>query len=142
MNRNAKLFSTWLAMKKIQSFKQETLGDGRESVIFRTNVTVRGQVIPLAAIVDDSAYTIIRANLAAQALDDRNAFAVSQLITKLNQVNRVFKFYLAPDTTVLMDTCVPCLTGHFQPELVYQMIRIAAKELENIYSDFMGRIWG
>lgn len=137
----AKSFAAYLEMKNIKSFTMEELNDAHKSVIFRTSVMLRGISVPLGVIVDDSIYTMVRANISTQAITDENAFAVSALMTRLNYQSKLFKYYLAPDTSIIMDACIPQAKAKFNPELVLQIVDVAARELNKNYGEFVKCIW-
>lgn len=141
MVSNAKTFAAYLEMKKIASFQIEELGDEHQSVIFRSSVVMKGQAVPIGVIIDDSVFTVVRANLVTQALTDENAFAVSSLMTRLNYQNKLFKYYLAPDTSIILDACVPQLKGKFSPELVYRIVEVMVEELKKNYKEFQKILW-
>lgn len=137
----AKTFAAYLEMKKIQGFQLEEVEDPHHSVIFHTTFVLKGQAIPIGIILDDTIYTIIRVNLATNILTDSNAFAVSNLITRLNYKNKLFKYYLTPDTSIILDACIPQRKGHFSPELVYEIAQVTVRELEKNYKEFVSLIW-
>lgn len=141
MKGTAKLFSAYLAMKHIDSFRVEELGDDANSVVFRTEIVIRGQQVPIAAICDDSIFTIVRTNIASKILSDENAFALSSLMMRLNYSSKLFKYYLAPDGSVLMDACIPQEEGHFSPKLVMTIVNVMVKELEKEYGNFVRILW-
>ena len=99
----AEKFKRYLQRTKNESFEREELGDEHRSVIFRSTVEVQGQYVPVGVIFDDTIYVVVRANIAPKALTDDNAYEVSNLITRLNSGNKLFKYYLAPDTSVILD---------------------------------------
>ncbi|MGN0940583.1 MAG: hypothetical protein ACI4OA_02640 [Selenomonadaceae bacterium] len=141
MVENAELYKKFLEKNKINNFEIQEVGDAHHSVIFRSMVSHRGQYTPIGIIFDDTIYIIIRVNFAPKALDDENAYAVSNFIMRLNHANKLLKYYLAPDTSVILDICIPTLPGHFSPELVQTLLGVAVREVEAHQSEFMKLIW-
>ena len=135
------MFAAYLEFKHIDSFVREDLQDERHSTIFRTNVVIKGQQVPVGVIVDDSPYVMVRANIAAQAVTDDNAFAVNNLLMRRNYQNRLFKYYLTPDASVILDVCIPYQKGHFSAELVYNIVQMTAQEIKEQYKEFINVIW-
>ena len=131
----------YLQRHKIDSFEREELGDEHESVIFRSTVEVQGQYVPLGVIFDDTIYVIVRANLAPKALNDDNAYEVTNFIMRLNNGNKLFKYYLAPDTSVILDACIPMTPKNYSADLVNTIVGVVAREVRKRHSDFMGMIW-
>lgn len=135
------MFAAYLEFKHIEGFVREELQDQRHSSIFRTNVVLKGQAVPVGVIIDNSPYVIVRANIATQAVTDENAFAVSNLLMRRNYQNRLFKYYLTPDSSVILDVCIPYQKGHFSAELVYNIVLLVVKEIKEQYKDFVNVIW-
>lgn len=141
MTGTAKLFAAYLSMKKNDLFRIEELGDDHHSVIFRMEASLRGQTIPIGVICDDTIYTVIRANLATHVLNDDNAFAIQSLMMRLNHGSKIFKYYLSPDGSVILDACVPQLEGHFSADLVMTILGVMTDELRREYPSFLKIIW-
>ena len=137
----AEKFKRYLQRHKIDSFEREELGDEHESVIFRSTVEVQGQYVPLGVIFDDTIYVIVRANLAPKALNDENAYEVTNFIMRLNNGNKLFKYYLAPDTSVILDACIPMTQKNYSADLVHTIVGVVAREIKKRHSEFMGLIW-
>ncbi len=137
----AEKYREYLHKNKLGNFQIEELRDDQDSVIFRSVVSVHGQYIPLAVIFDNTIYTMIRANLASKALNDENGYEVSNYIMRLNHANKLLKYYMAPDTSVLLDACIPSLPGEFSPELVQTLLSVFVKEIELHYTELMKLIW-
>ena len=137
----AKKYQQYLEIKEIKNFKQEELEDEHRSVIFRSSVAVQGQYIPLGVIFDDTIYVIVRANLAPKALNDENAYAVSSYLLRLNHGNKLFKYYLAPDTSIILDACIPMLPQNFSAELIQTIVGVVVKEVEKRHDELMQLIW-
>ena len=121
----AEKFKRYLQRHKIDSFEREELGDEHESVIFRSTVEVQGQYVPLGVIFDDTIYVI----------------EVTNFIMRLNNGNKLFKYYLAPDTSVILDACIPMTPKNYSADLVNTIVGVVAREVRKRHSDFMGMIW-
>ncbi|MBP3780476.1 MAG: hypothetical protein ILA30_02300 [Selenomonas sp.] len=141
MNNTAAMFLSYLEFKKIEGFQIEELKDARHSVIFRTNIVLKGQTVPLGIIIDNSQYVMVRANIATQAVSDENAFAINNLLMRRNYQNKLLKYYLTPDASVILDVCIPYQKGHFSAELVYTIMQMVVKEIQKQYKEFMNVIW-
>ena len=137
----AEKFKRYLQRTKNESFEREELGDEHRSVIFRSTVEVQGQYVPVGVIFDDTIYVVVRANIASKALTDDNAYEVSNLITRLNSGNKLFKYYLAPDTSVILDACIPMTKENYSAELINMIVGVVAREVQKRHGDFMRLIW-
>ena len=141
MSSMADMFAAYLEFKHIEGFTREVLQDERHSTIFRTSVVIKGQAIPLEVIIDNSPYVMVRANIAAQAVTDDNAFAINNLLMRRNYQNRLFKYYITPDASIILDVCVPYQKGHFSAELIYNIVQMVVQEIQEQYKNFINVIW-
>lgn len=142
MNSEAAKFATYLKNNNVDSFNVEELADEHNSVIFRSSFIVHGQYIPMGIIIDDTIFAIIRVNIAVRAVTDDNYFEIFNLIMRLNNKSKLFKYYLTPDLSIILDICVPYEEGHIPCELLHRLIFVAAQELETRYRDFMELLFG
>lgn len=141
MVEGAEKFQAYLEAQAVDGFQIEELHDEGETVLFRTAVTVQGQFVPLAVIFDQTIYVVIRANVAPKAMDDTNAYALEALIRRLNYQNKLFKYYVTPDASILLDACVPMLPENFSAELLYTMVNVVAHEIETRHAEWMNTVW-
>lgn len=137
----AEKFKRYLQRTKNESFEREELGDEHQSVIFRSTIEMQGQYVPVGVIFDDTIYVVVRANIAPKALNDENAYEVSNFITRLNSSNKLFKYYLAPDTSVILDACIPMTKENYSAELINMIVGVVAREVQKHHGDFMRLIW-
>lgn len=142
MNSEAAKFATYLKNNNVDSFNVEELADEHNSVIFRSSFIVHGQYIPMGIIIDDTIFAIIRVNIAVRAVTDDNYFEIFNLIMRLNNKSKLFKYYLTPDLSIILDICVPYEEGHIPCELLHRLVFVAAQELETRYRDFMELLFG
>lgn len=142
MNSEAAKFATYLKNNNVDSFNVEELADEHNSVIFRSSFIVHGQYIPMGIIIDDTIFAIIRVNIAVRAVTDDNYFEIFNLIMRLNNKSKLFKYYLTPDLSIILDICVPYEEGHVPCGLLHRLVFVAAQELETRYRDFMELLFG
>lgn len=67
-------------------------------------------------------------NFATRALDDTNAFAIQQFLAQRNYEDKLFNYYLAPDTTILLDACIPQPQNAFRPDFLWACAELVARE--------------
>lgn len=148
MNKNAERFAAWLMeTHRMKGFSMENAGDPQHTVIFRTQLPVgptpvetpsqndattddapQPRTIPLGILLDDTIFALIRVNFATRALDDMNAFDVQQFLAKRNYEDKLFKYCLAPDTTILLDACIPQPQNAFRPDFLWACAELVARE--------------
>ena len=69
MNNRAEAFKKFLEEKNINSFQvNEFKNNEFNTVVFRSNLDIKGQKLPVLVILDDSIYGMIRVFVAAKAL--------------------------------------------------------------------------
>lgn len=141
MNNSAKSFLSYLVSNKIDSFKVDDLKDEHNSVIFRSTLILKGQSIPIGVIIDDTIYAIVRVNIAVHVINDDNYDELVNLIMRLNNRSKLFKYYITPDLSVIMDVCLPFEKEHLSCELLYRMVAVTAQELDAHYKDFVKLLW-
>lgn len=141
MVEGAEKFKNFLKENKIDSYQSESLRDKHKSVIFRSSIEVEGQFVPVGVIFDDTIYVIVRVNLAHKALNDQNAYAIERFLMRLNNGSKLFKYYLTPDTSVILDACIPMLEENFSAELVHTIVGVVAKEVETHHKELMQLVW-
>lgn len=137
MNGEAAKFAAYLRRQNVDSFKAEELHDEHDSVIFRSSLILHGQSIPLGIIIDDTVFAIIRVNIAVHAVTDENYQELFHLIMRLNNKSKLFKYYLTPDLSVILDACVPFEKDNLSCELLYKLVAVTAKEIESHYREFI-----
>ena len=62
-NAKALKFQEFLADNNINVFSTESLDDEFQTVIFRSRIETKGQILPMAVLIDTSVFTIIRTQL-------------------------------------------------------------------------------
>ena len=88
-NEKALKFQSFLVDNNINVFSTESLEDEYETVLFRSRIEVRGQMLPMVIIIDKSVFTIIRTQIVT-GIEDAQA---DKLKTYLNDLNREFKIF-------------------------------------------------
>ena len=137
MVKQAKRYQEFLEKNNVQGFAVQELNDEAESVMFRSNILVRGQELPIAVIFDKSIFTIIRVNLAPKAVNDSNMFEATNLMMRLNGRNKAVKYYLAADASIVLDCVIPAFAGQFSPKLVQAMLQMVCGEVIEHYGEFI-----
>lgn len=137
----AQKYKEFLIKNNLDIFEIEEVADSHKSVIFRAAIGVKGQQVPVCVIFDNTIYAIVRVNIAAKAVNDTNADEINNYIRLLNYQTKLFKYYLTPDTTIIMDACIPIIPAAFSPDLIQLILNVVIQEIESIYPKFMKLIW-
>ncbi|WP_027397187.1 hypothetical protein [Anaerovibrio lipolyticus] len=142
MNKNAENFKKYLEEKDIKIFQVEEIeGDERETVVFRSNISVEGQQLPTAVIIDNSVFATIRVQISPKAVTEENQLDLLKLINGENLQYKPFKFYFDDNGTLLMDICLVVPDDDLKGETVYLMFEVIINYLNNSYRNLMKTIW-
>lgn len=139
-NEKALKFQEFLVDNNINVFSTESLDDEYQTVMFRSRVEVRGQILPMAIIIDKSVFTIIRTQIVTGIAADRQEHLKAYL-NDLNRKFKIFKYYLREDGVVYLDVCLPFVDETFDSRMIQLMLNILVKHLEEVYADVMSFVW-
>ncbi len=131
----AKTFEEYIKKENITGFQIREAGDDRNTVIFESEVEVEERRLPIAVIIDSTAYATIRIRLAQNAVDDTNAMLLMGWLMRQNQDSRLIKFYLTSDTAILADVVVPHSPEEFDPEVMVSVLRVFIRDITKLMPD-------
>ena len=131
----AKTFEEYIKKENITGFQIREAGDDRNTVIFESEIEVEERRLPIAVIIDSTAYATIRIRLAQNAVDDTNAMLLTGWLMRQNQDSRLVKFYLTSDTTILADVVVPHNPDAFDPEVMVSVLRVFIRDITKLMPD-------
>lgn len=142
MNEKAKIFADFLAEKEIKAFKQEYVGDELNAVVFRSSMEVKGNILPLIIVLDESIYGIVRMQLIPQAAGATNRQAVLEFVNEQNAKFKVFKYYVADNADLCLDACILLTNEQENGPMIYTVIDVILKHLQDTYAEMMQKVWG
>ena len=131
----AKTFEDYIKKENITGFQVREAGDERNTVIFESEIEVEERRLPIALIIDSTAYATIRIRLAQNAVDDTNAMLLTGWLMRQNQDSRLVKFYLPSDTAILADVVVPHNPEAFDPEVMVSVLRVFIRDITKLMPD-------
>ena len=142
MNKKAAVFEKFLQERNITCFKVEEMPkDELNAVVFRSQIEVEGQNLPTILIVDDSIYCMLRVLVASKALRENSENKLLHDINELNTKYKVFKYYVGEDGALYLDCCVLCEDSKISGELIYVVLDVVVKHLNEEYKNIMKTIW-
>ena len=142
MNKNAEAFQKYLEEKKIEVFTlEETEGDAQETAVFRSHIIVAGQQLPTIVVTDKSIFSIIRVQVAPQALTEENKTALLDFVNAENLKYKPFKLYFNANGALLLDLCLANPNGTLEGDAVYLMFDVIINYLNENYQKMMKTIW-
>ena len=131
----AKTFEEYIKKENITGFQIREAGDDRNTVIFESEIAAEDRRLPIALIIDSTAYATIRIRLAQNAVDDTNAMLLTGWLMRQNQDSRLVKFYLTSDTAILADVVVPHNPDAFDPEVMVSVLRVFIRDITKLMPD-------
>ena len=139
-NTKALAFQEFLVENNSNVFSTESLGDDYQTVLFRSCIETKGQILPFAVIIDTSIFTILRTQIVKGVTEDKRA-RIEHYLGGLNGRYKIFKYYLREDGSIYLDVCLPFTEESFDSRMVQLMISIIVQHLEATYDDLMAELW-
>jgi hypothetical protein len=140
-NEKALAFQEFLMESNINVFSTESVDDEYSTVIFRSRVETKGQILPMAILIDTSVFTVIRTQIIT-GISAAKQPRIKEYLNKLNTQYKIFKYYLKDDGTVYLDICLPFVDETFDSKMIQLMLSVLVQHLEAVYEDFMAQVWG
>ena len=131
----------FLADNKIECFDVQKLEDERHTTIFRSRMEVKGQLLPMAVLMDDSVYVILQVQIAPQVVDEAKLAELAVAINNMNNNVRPFKFTVSDRGDFMLNACITAENNSFNPVLLNAIMGEALKFLEAQYANIMEVIW-
>ena len=124
----------------INVFSTESIDDEYSTVIFRSRIETRGQILPMAILIDTSIFTVIRTQIITGLTEDKQP-RIKEYLNMLNTQYKIFKYYLKDDGTVYLDVCLPFVDETFDSKMIQLMLSVLVQHLEAVYENFMAQVW-
>ncbi len=137
MNNKAQKFKEYLTINNITGFNFEEFKDEFNTVIFRSRIMVKGQQLPMAIILDDSIYRMIRVQLISSV---ENTEKVVSYLNKLNAKYKSYKFYLTQQNDLILDSCIMGEDDD-ESEIIIAVLNNIIKQMQDEYSELMNIVW-
>ncbi len=102
-NQKAEKFTAYCKENDIDFFKRFDTRNDDDTVMFQSGVQIDTYTIPFFVIMDDSIFTVIRAQLAWGLINDENRDAVNAFINSVNRSSKLFKYITSDEGNVLLD---------------------------------------
>ena len=91
MENKIEKMTQFLADNKIECFDIQKMEDEHHTTIFRSRMEVKGQLLPMALLMDDSVYMLLQVQIAPQVIDEEKMKALAGAINNMNN-KKVFAF--------------------------------------------------
>ena len=131
----------FLNENKIECFEIQALEDERNTTIFRSRMEVKGQILPMAILMDDSVYVLIQVQIAPQVITKEKLAGLAEVINNMNNNVRIFKFTVSEKGDLMLNACMTAENNSFNPVLLNAIMSEALHFLEAQYTNIMEVIW-
>ena len=141
MNKNAEAFKAYLEEKDIKVFEVEELEeDSQQTAVFRSHITVEGQQLPTAVILDTSVFALVRVQISPKALTEANQLELLKMVNEESAAYKPFKLYLNGNGDLMLDVCL-VIDEELKGDMVYTMFSVIINYLDANYRKIMKCIW-
>ena len=141
LNKKAEAFEAYLEERFINVFEMQEIHDELNSCVFKSRITVEGQNLVTLIILDNSIYGMVRVMVAENALNQSNEERLRKLVEKYNSSYKMFKYYFAQDGSLILDVCLLEPAEATDGNMIYTVLDVVIKHLEDEYKNIMKAIW-
>ena len=133
MNIKAEQFNKFLNDNNLAKiFQTEEIQGEMHPVVYRSFMDVDGQNLPTMLVIDDSIYVMLQVRVANGVVKESN---------KLNEMYKIFKYYVTDSGDIIIESCIPSSDKEFLPEMIYTAINIILSHLKEEYPKIMKAVW-
>lgn len=142
VNLKADKFEKYLNDRDMKFFERSEAGDETETILFRSNLSIDNQKLPVVVITDNTIYTIIRVQVGTGLVSVDNKERMNEYLNEMNRSYKVFKYVYAEDGTIFLDCCLPSTNESFDPEIVRVVLDVVVDHLNTEFKTLMKKVWG
>ena len=141
LNKKSEAFEAYLEERFINVFEMQEIHDELNTCVFKSRITVEGQNLVTLIILDNSIYGMVRVMVAENALNQSNEERLRKLVEKYNSSYKMFKYYFAQDGSLILDVCLLEPAEATDGNMIYTVLDVVIKHLEDEYKNIMKAIW-
>ena len=141
MENKIEKMTQFLADNKIECFDIQKLEDEHHTTIFRSRMEVKGQLLPMALLMDDSVYVMLQVQIAPQVIDEAKLKELAGAINNMNNNVRPFTFTVSEKGDLMLNACITAENNTFNPALANAIMGEAVKFLDDQYGNIMEAVW-
>ena len=139
--KKADAFQAYLEAEQISGVKMHKVEDEAHAHVFRSNLPVQRQSLPFMILVDDSVYTVIQLEVAAQIVTAEKKEKAAVYLNALNDEYRMLKYSSDTAGNVLLTCSIPSGVDQFDPALIAALLNQIQEHLNEVYPDLMAKLW-
>lgn len=139
--KKVEAFKKYLEEAKIEGFGLQDFENDVHAQAFRSNLPVAGNNLPFMILLDDSVYTMLQVQVAANIVTAEKKAFVCEYLNELNDQYRMLKYNVDEAGNVIMTCCIPAGLDHFEPALVIAILNQVQGHLSALYPTIMEKLW-
>ncbi len=140
-NIKANKFQDFLTANQITCFGVQAINDELHTVIFRTNLEIGGQQLPVMFVTDDTLHTPLQVRVVPAVAQEASSPGLFAYINELNRTYKSFKYFISEDDALILDVCLTAVPEQFEPQLVSLTLDVILRHLQDEYPVLMRKIW-
>ncbi len=140
-NIKANKFQDFLTAGQITCFGVQAMNDDLHTVIFRTNLEIGGQQLPVMFVTDDTLHTPLQVRVVPAVVQGPDSQSVLAYVNELNRTYKSFKYFISEDDALILDVCLTAVPEQFEPQLVSLTLDVILRHLQDEYPVLMRKIW-
>ena len=140
-NIKANKFQDFLTAGQITCFGVQAMNDDLHTVIFRTNLEIGGQQLPVMFVTDDTLHTPLQVRVVPAVVQGPDSQSVLSYVNELNRTYKSFKYFISEDDALILDVCLTAVPEQFEPQLVSLTLDVILRHLQDEYPVLMRKIW-
>lgn len=130
-------FKAFLEQEKVNGF--QFLEVNETNKIFRSNLLIEGQTLPMFVVINDSVYTFIQVHLVT--LTPEKKAKCMEFLNEMNERFSMLKYFVNHEGNLVLTCSVPSGNDKFDPALIVALIDQVRLHLLENYPQLMKKIW-
>ena len=134
----AEKLSKYFQKNKMEMFAVEEVKDANETAVFRARMEIGNTLLPMAILLDKSAYVLIQVELMPTFIKNDEQFDLfAKSLNALNNAVRPFKFAISGKGDFMLNMILTFPNSQFDPALCHAFVVEIMKYLDKDYKDLV-----
>lgn len=135
INAKTEKLREYFVKNKMEMFVAQDVGDDNETTVLRTRMEIGKTLLPMAILIDKSAYMLIQVELLPKLVPADKFDKFAQALNALNNAVRLFKFTLSGQGDLMLNAVLTFPDEQFEPVLFHAILVEIMKYLDKDYND-------
>ena len=134
----AEKLSKYFQKNKMEMFAVEEVKDANETAVFRARMEIGNALLPMAILLDSSAYVLIQVELMPTFIKNDEQFDLfAKPLNALNNAVRPFKFAISSKGDFMLNMILTFPNSQFDPALCHAFVVEIMKYLDKDYKNLV-----